>query len=101
MPKKLKPMPKFKNEAEEFEFWSTHDLTDYVDFTDKSKRIKGEFINLKPSTKTITVRVPESLLHSLKVLANKKDVPYQSLLKIFLTERVQEEVNVLSKRTKR
>jgi predicted DNA binding CopG/RHH family protein len=93
---KLKSIPKFKNEAEERKFWETHDLTDYIDFSDKSKQIRGEFINLKPSTKTITVRVPKAMIDSLKVLANKKDVPYQSLMKIFLSENIEEEMYVAS-----
>lgn len=87
--KKLKLIPQFKNEEEEVEFWSTHDSTDYIDW---SKAIVNPvFPNLKPSTKTITIRVSQSLLDSLKMLANKKDVPYQSLVKIFLDEKVREE----------
>ncbi|MBI5682184.1 MAG: BrnA antitoxin family protein [Deltaproteobacteria bacterium] len=89
MKKKLKKIPKFKNEDEEFEFWSKHDLTDYFDML-KAKR--AIFPNLKPSTKTISIRLPLSLMDHLKALANKKDVPYQSLLKVFLAERVQEEL---------
>lgn len=86
--KKLKKIPRFKNEDEENEFWSTHDSTEYIDWS-KAKRVV--FPNLKPSTKTITIRVPQYLLDSLKTLANKKDVPYQSLVKIFLDEKVKEE----------
>lgn len=87
--KKLKKIPKFKNEEEEANFWDTHDTTDYFDF---SKAIKNpSFPNLKLSTKTITIRVTESLLDSLKTIANKKDVPYQSLVKIYLDEKVKEE----------
>ncbi|MDI6760334.1 MAG: BrnA antitoxin family protein [Candidatus Brocadiaceae bacterium] len=86
---KLKKVPKFKSEKEEFEFWSTHDSTEYVDYS----RAKGVLLpNLKPSTKTISLRLPESLIKHLKVLANKRDVPYQSLLKMFLIERVKEEI---------
>ena len=86
---KLKQLPVFKNEDEEREFWATHDLTDYFDV---SKAVVNPVLtNLKPSTKTITIRVTESLLNSLKRLANKKDVPYQSLVKIFLDEKIQEE----------
>ena len=86
---KLKKVPKFESEKEEFEFWSTHDSTEYVDYS----RAKGVLLpNLKPSTKTISLRLPESLIKHLKVLANKRDVPYQSLLKMFLTERVKEEI---------
>lgn len=87
--KKLKLIPQFKNEDEEAEFWSTHDSADYIDW---SKAIVNPvFPNLKLSTKTITIRVSQSLLDSLKMLANKKDVPYQSLVKIFLDEKVREE----------
>ncbi len=86
---KLKKAPKFKSEKEEFEFWSSHDSTEYVDYS----RAKGVLLpNLKPSTKTISLRLPESLIKHLKVLANKRDVPYQSLLKMFLIERVKEEI---------
>lgn len=86
---KWKKVPKFKSEKEESEFWSTHDSTEYVDYS----RAKGVLLpNLKPSTKTISLRLPESLIKHLKVLANKRDVPYQSLLKMFLIERVKEEI---------
>jgi predicted DNA binding CopG/RHH family protein len=84
-----KKIPKFKNEDEERDFWATHDSTEYVDWK-KAKRIR--FPNLKPSTKTISIRLPESLLDDLKVLATKRDVPYQSLLKIYLAERVRQEL---------
>ncbi|MBI4745369.1 MAG: BrnA antitoxin family protein [Deltaproteobacteria bacterium] len=89
---KLKKIPKFKNEDEELEFWSTHDSTEYVDF---SKAKKALFPNLKPSTKTISVRLPESLIEHLKQLANKRDIPYQSLLKMFLAERVEQELHAV------
>jgi len=93
--KKLKPIPRFKNENEEAEFWGTHDSTDYFDI-DKSI-INPSFPNLKPSTKTITIRVSQSLLDSLKMIANKKDVPYQSLVKMFLDEKVKEEFSSQAK----
>lgn len=86
--KKIKPIPRFKNEDAERDFWATHDATDYFDF---SKPIKLDLSELKPSTKPITIRLPESLLAALKSLANKRDVPYQSLMKVFLAERVKEE----------
>ena len=89
MKKKLKPIPGFKNEDEEDEFWSTHDSTDYIDWS-KAERVS--FPNLKLSTETISLRLPEPLLSDIKVLANKKDVPYQSLMKIFLAERVEQEL---------
>ena len=91
---KFKTIPKFKSEAEEAEFWATHDSTEYIDYS-KAKRIV--FPNLKPSTKTISVRLPESLIEHLKLLANKRDVPYQSLLKIFLSEKVEEELHNATK----
>ncbi len=87
---KMKKIPKFKNEDEEREFWSVHDSTDYIDW---NKAKKAVFPNLKPSTKTISLRLSESLLDELKFLANKKDVPYQSLMKVFLSEKVQEEID--------
>jgi len=84
----MKKIPEFKNEDEEREFWSTHDSTDYIDWS-KAKRVT--FPNLKPSTKTISIRLPETLLSDIKFLANKKDVPYQSLIKMFLYERIEKE----------
>ncbi len=90
--KKLKPIPKFATEDEEDKFWSTHDSTEYVDWN--RAVVNPSFPNLKLSTKTITIRVSESLLNSLKMLANKKDVPYQSLLKIFLDEKIREEIKI-------
>ncbi|MCA1959368.1 MAG: BrnA antitoxin family protein [Desulfomonile sp.] len=84
-----KKIPKFDNEDQERDFWASHDSTEYVRW-ERGKRIK--FPNLKPSTRTISVRLPESMLEDLKMLANKRDVPYQSLLKIFLAERIKEEL---------
>jgi predicted DNA binding CopG/RHH family protein len=92
---KIKKIPKFKNEDEEAEFWGTHDSTEYFDI--RNAIINPSFPNLKPSTKTITIRVTESLLDSLKMLANKRDVPYQSLVKIFLGERVEQEMGIRRK----
>lgn len=91
---RLKKIPKFKTEAEETEFWATHDSTEYIDY---STATRVTFPNLKPSTKTISIRLPESLIAHLKVLANKKDVPYQSLLKMFLSEKVEEEMHGAAK----
>jgi predicted DNA binding CopG/RHH family protein len=90
MPKKkrLKPIPRFENEEQEQEFWASHDSIEYVDW---SKAQQVTFGRLKPSTQTISVRLPASLLEDLKRLANKRDVPYQSLLKIFLAERIAQE----------
>lgn len=85
---KLKSIPKFKNEDEEQQFWAVHDTTEYFD---TSKPVKLTFLNLKPSTETISLRLPKFMLDQLKKLANKKDVPYQSLIKIFLGEKIEEE----------
>lgn len=85
----LKPIPEFKNEDEEREFWATHDSTEYVDWSQARRVI---FPNLKPSTRTISVRMPESMVDELKLLANKRDVPYQSLIKMFLRERIDAEL---------
>lgn len=87
--KNLKPIPKFESEDEEQEFWATHDSTEYVDW---SRAQPTTFSRLKPSTKTISLRLPEPLLENLKMLANKRDVPYRSLLKIFLAERIEQEL---------
>ena len=86
---KKKRIPKFRNEDEEREFWSKHDSTDYLDWK-KAKRVT--FPNLKPSVKTISIRLPQMMLEELKLLANKRDVPYQSLLKMFLAERIEKEL---------
>lgn len=87
--KSLKAVPKFESEDEEREYWATHDSTDHVDW----KRAKPmSFPRLKPTTRTISLRLPDPLLENLKMLANKRDVPYQSLLKIFLAERIEEEL---------
>jgi predicted DNA binding CopG/RHH family protein len=89
MRKKFKTLPKFKNEREEARFWATHDSTDYVDY---SKAQRAVFPHLKPSTETISLRLPKSVLAHLKAMANKRDVPYQTLLKMFLAERVEAEL---------
>jgi predicted DNA binding CopG/RHH family protein len=87
--KKLKKIPKFKNEDEEREFWSKANSTEYVDWSNAKK---VSFPKLKPSTKTISIRLPEHLIEELKILANKRDVPYQSLIKIILNERIEREI---------
>lgn len=89
MKKKFKPMPKFKNEDEEREFWATHDSTEYINWAEAEEVI---FPNLKPSTESISLRLPGWLLARIKQIANSKDVPYQSLMKIFLAERVEREL---------
>lgn len=85
--KTLKPIPNFANEAEESAFWSTHDSTDFVDWNQAKL---ATFSHLKPSTKSISLRLPESLLNEIKVIANKEDVPYQSLIKFLLTQGVND-----------
>ena len=92
--KKLKEIPKFKTEADERAFWANHDSTDFVDW-DKADFFS--FPNLKPTMKTISLRLPESMIGQLKVLANKRDIPYQSLLKQFLAERLQLEASANSR----
>ena len=85
----MKKIPKFMNEEEERKFWAEHDSTDYVDW---SKAKRAVFPNLKPSTKTISLRLSQTMLEELKLLANKRDVPYQSLVKMFLSERIDSEL---------
>ncbi len=85
MGKTLKPIPTFQSEAEERAFWETHDSTDYVDWT---KATSVRFPNLKPSSTSISIRLPNALLESIKIAANKRDVPYQSLIKIWLSEKM-------------
>ena len=85
---KYRRIPKFKSEDEERVFWAKHDVTDYVDL---KSAVRVRFPNLKPTLRTISVRLPEYLIGDLKALANEKDVPYQSLLTQFLAERVDQE----------
>jgi predicted DNA binding CopG/RHH family protein len=86
MPKEI---PEFQNEDEEREFWATHDSTDYLDWEKAQQVILPK---LKPSTKKISLRMSESMLNELRQLANKRDVPYQSLIKVFLRERIDKEL---------
>ena len=91
----MKKVPKFRSEDEERKFWSKNSPLVYVD----SKKMRlSIFPNLKPTSKTISIRLPESLVEGIKVLANKKDVPYQSMLKILLAEKVREELVISRKR---
>jgi predicted DNA binding CopG/RHH family protein len=83
-------IPKFKSEDEEREFWALHDSSEYIDWS-KAKNVT--LSNLKPSVRNISIRLPEIMIEELKVLANKKDVPYQSLMKVFIAERVKKELN--------
>lgn len=85
MTRKHKPIPAFASEAEERAFWESHDSADYLDL---SEAARVRFPNLKPSTKSISLRLPVSLLERIKVEANKRDVPYQSLIKVWLKEKV-------------
>jgi predicted DNA binding CopG/RHH family protein len=84
-----KQIPKFKSETEERVFWQKHDTEDYLDW---SEAVKVTMPKLKPSTKTISLRLPDSMVEELKILANKRDVPYQSLLKVYLAERIDSEL---------
>lgn len=85
-----KTIPKFTSEDKEREFWAKQDATEFIDFSQAKTAI---FPNLKPSAKCISIRLPQSLLDSIKVLANKRDIPYQSLMKILLAEAVERELN--------
>ena len=88
MPSMKKTIPEFASEDEERQFWATHDSSHYLDWnTAQHARLP----NLTPTLKTISLRLPVSMIEQLKVLANQRDVPYQSLLKIFLAERLAEE----------
>ena len=89
MRKQFKKIPKFKNEDEEREFWATHDLSDYFDYF---RPVELDLSKLKPSTESISLRLPSFLLARIKQIANSKDVPYQSLIKIFLADRVNKEL---------
>ncbi|HET9886265.1 MAG TPA: BrnA antitoxin family protein [bacterium] len=95
-PRSLKPIPRFRSEAKERAFWATHDVTEFADFDQPRE---AAFPNLKLSTETISLRLPAGLLAALKTLANQRDVPYQSLLKVFLAERVAKERGVRRRRT--
>jgi len=84
-----KRLPKLADEDQERDFWASHDSTEYLDWK-KAKRVK--LPSLRPSLKTISIRLPASMIEDLKVLANQRDVPYQSLLKVFLAERIGREL---------
>ena len=85
MKKPLKAVPRFATEAEERAFWETHDSSDYLDWTQAQRAVLP---NLKPTTKTISLRLPQRLLDSIKAAANARDVPYQSLIKVWLQEKL-------------
>jgi predicted DNA binding CopG/RHH family protein len=84
-----KSIPKFKNEQEERAFWSDHDSSEYLDWKSAERVL---FPNLKPSTKSISLRLPESLLDALRQMANERDVPYQSLIKMILQDRIERDI---------
>lgn len=84
-----KPIPEFQNEDEEREFWAKQDSSDYLDWRQAERVV---FPKLKPATKTISLRMSESMLNELKLLANKMDVPYQSLIKVYLRERIDNDL---------
>jgi len=84
-----KPIPKFKNEDHEREFWSEHDSSEYLNWKSAERVL---FPNLKPSTRSISLRLPESLLDALRQMANERDVPYQSLIKMILQERIERDL---------
>ncbi len=81
-------VPKFRSESGERAFWAKHDSTEFIDWQSAQRR---KFPNLKPSLRTISLRLPVSMIEDLKILANKRDVPYQSLLKVFVAERLEKE----------
>ena len=84
----MRPVPEFRSEDSERKFWAEHDSTDFIDWRSAQRR---KFPNLKPTLRTISLRLPVSMIEDLKVLAHKRDVPYQSLLKVFLAERLEKE----------
>ncbi len=89
--KTRKKMPTFRDDDAEREFWASHDSAGYVDWS-RSERVT--LPNLRPSLRTISLRLPEAMIAELKLLANKRDVPYQSLLKVFLADRIRQELSV-------
>ena len=88
---KIKPIPTFTSEEEEREFWANHNATDFIDFSEARRALMP---NLRPTLKTVSIRLPESLLESIRVLAHKRDVPYQSLMKMLLAEGIERELYV-------
>ena len=88
---KTQQMPDFKNEDEERDFWATHSV---LDFPDRFVRVDMDLSKLKPSTTSMTIRLPSGMLSDLRTLANRRDVPYQSLMKIFLADRVRQELQM-------
>lgn len=93
MAKELSEIPTFENEDDERAFWATHDSTEYIDWDQAEAVVLPK---LKPSTQTISLRLPELMLNEIQLIANKRDVPYQSLIKIFLKERIDQELKQFS-----
>ena len=89
--KKLKEIPKFENEEDEREFWKSENSTEFIDWENAESIVLP---NLKPTTTTISLRMSESMLNKIRLVANKRDVPYQSLIKIFLKERIDKELKL-------
>ncbi|MFZ3073705.1 MAG: BrnA antitoxin family protein [Minisyncoccales bacterium] len=87
--KNLKQIPRFKSQDEEREFWAKNDSADYVDWG--KARVNPDFSALKPSLRSISIRLPENMISRLKELANKQDIPYQSFVKMILSERIEKE----------
>jgi predicted DNA binding CopG/RHH family protein len=87
--KRRRAIPRFESEEQEREFWAAHDSAEYVDW---KKAHVVRLPSLKPTTRTVSIRLPETMLEDLKLLANRRDVPYQSLLKIYVAERIEEEL---------
>ena len=85
---KKRAVPEFRSEDQEREFWGSHDSTEFVEWRNAGRQ---KFPNLKPTLRTISLRLPVSMIEDLKILANQRDVPYQSLLKVFLAERLKKE----------
>ena len=90
-----KKLPQFASEEEERDFWADHDSAEYVDWS-RAERVV--LPNLKPSTTTISLRLPEHMLNDIKMIANKRDVPYQSLMKSFLADRLDDELRGSARR---
>ncbi len=96
--KRLKKIPRFKSPEAEEKFWATHDSTDFIDY---SRVDIGFMPELKPSSRTISIRLPEPLIEAIKVLANREDIPYQSMLKALLIEKVRESLSLYVVKRKR
>ena len=87
--RRKKAIPAFKNEEQERKFWASHESADYIDWR-RAENLR--LPSLRPTTRTISIRLPQPMIERLKVLANKRDVPYQSLLKMYVAERIEEEL---------